>query len=269
MAQFCTQCGSEIKPGSKFCNKCGSPVKEPIKQSQNNINNNKDNTGVNIDKSSFNTSGNQKLVILSLLVVIIGSLSFYFLYWVKTPQYSLNLIREAVKTHNTTAFEKHVDLDNLIGKGFEDSVDFFLKAQRDAGQIRASDMEIASSVTKTLKPNMVAMLKPEILETISEGKRTDKFKNTKALLNQRGYQMGDTSLMDIGLDDKTEVKNISVVSKESGVSIVAITLHNNKKLKNDFDIKIKMNQLENGEWKVKEITNIIQVLAAIKEAEKI
>ena len=29
MAQFCTQCGNEIKAGSKFCNKCGQPIENP------------------------------------------------------------------------------------------------------------------------------------------------------------------------------------------------------------------------------------------------
>ena len=80
--------------------------------------------------------------------------------------------------------------------------------------------------------------------------------------------MRDTSLVDIGLDKKTEIKNISVVSKDSGISIVAIKLHNNK-IKNDFDVILKMNQLENGKWKVKEITNTIQVLLALSEYEKL
>lgn len=80
--------------------------------------------------------------------------------------------------------------------------------------------------------------------------------------------MRDTSLIDIGLDKKTEIKNISVVSKDSGISIVAIKLHNNK-IKNDFDVILKMNQLENGKWKVKEITNTIQVLLALSEYEKL
>ncbi len=57
---------------------------------------------------------NQMIAISGLLVVVLCSLAFYFFYWTKTPQYSINLIREAVKTHNTEMFEQYVDLDNLI-----------------------------------------------------------------------------------------------------------------------------------------------------------
>lgn len=266
MARFCSKCGNEIKVGSKFCNKCGQPVEEPVAQNNNPVPHNRPQTKT---ANKSNKSNKQMIAISGLLVVVLCSLAFYFFYWTKTPQYSINLIREAVKTHNTEMFEQYVDLDNLIGKGYEDAVDFYLKAQRDKGQIRrASELEIVSAVAKMLKPNIIASAKSEVLKSISEGQVSDSFKNTKALLQRKDIPMRDTSLIDIGLDKKTEIKNISVVSKNSGISIVAIKLHNNK-IKNDFDVILKMNQLENGKWKVKEITNTIQVLLALSEYEKL
>lgn len=263
MARFCTKCGNEIKPGSKFCNKCGQPVKELNSQNNIPISNNQNKIKSNIG----NNSNKQLITILGLLGVVLCSFAFYFFYWTKTPQYSINLIREAVKTHNTEMFEQHVDLDSLIGKGYEDAVDFYLKTQRDMGQIRrASELEMASAVLNLLKPNIIASAKSEILKSINKGQVVDSFKNTKALLKQRDIPMSNVSLMDIGLSKKTVIKNISVVSKELGTAIVAVTLHNDN-IKDDFDVKVKMTQLENGKWKVKEITNTTQILLVLKEAE--
>ena len=55
-----------------------------------------------------------KYVLGFLIVAVLAAGAFYFGYWVKTPQYTLNLIANAVVNHDTAAFEKHVDLDNLF-----------------------------------------------------------------------------------------------------------------------------------------------------------
>ena len=43
-----------------------------------------------------------------------------FLYWVRTPIYSINIIKEAVQKHDVATFERHVDMDTLYTKAFDD-----------------------------------------------------------------------------------------------------------------------------------------------------
>ena len=47
---------------------------------------------------------------------------------------------------------------------------------------------------------------------------------------------------------------------------MSISLYN-KDLEKNLDVKIKMNKLDNGQWRVKEVTNLVQLLEEIKKAE--
>lgn len=74
------------------------------------------------------------------------------------------------------------------------------------------------------------------------------------------------------LQEKADVKNadfkdITVVSKENGEAIVALTLHN-KKFNKDFELKVKMAELQDGTWKLKEITNLVDFLVEVDKADK-
>ena len=67
--------------------------------------------------------------------------------------------------------------------------------------------------------------------------------------------------------ENLNIKDISVISKENNESIVAITLFNRKVGKN-FDLKVKMSKLDDGTWKLKEITNLVDFMVEIDKAEK-
>lgn len=212
----------------------------------------------------------QKKLIVGLLIVVLCALAYYFFYWIKTPQYSLNLIRDAVKAHNTEKFERHVDLDTLLNKGYDDVIAYYMKTEgKDLGGFQA----IAAGAAQLVKPSVTASLKSEILKSVSGNKETVSDKNGESLnknqnnqQNQQNQQNQLNNAVDKIANNNTEVKDISVIAKESEVSTVAITLFN-KDLNKNFDLKLKMNKLENGEWRIKEITNLIEFLENIKAAE--
>ena len=60
-------------------------------------------------------------VLLGALGLILAGLLFYFFYWIKTPTYTVGIIKTAIEQKDMTAFEKHVDLDALLGKAYLDS----------------------------------------------------------------------------------------------------------------------------------------------------
>ena len=64
----------------------------------------------------------KKIIIAALVAIVAIALGWYFLYFTKTPVYSLNLAREAVEKHDVNAFKKHVDVDSIIGSGYDDVV---------------------------------------------------------------------------------------------------------------------------------------------------
>ena len=115
-------------------------------------------------------------------------------------------------------------------------------------------------ILQMMKPAIVNELKAKTLEEI------------KGVDNGQSSKKNQATKMAEDLQEKADVKNadfkdITVVSKEKGEAIVALTLHN-KKFNKDFELKVKMAELHNGTWKLKEITNPVDFLVEVDKADK-
>ena len=115
-------------------------------------------------------------------------------------------------------------------------------------------------ILQMIKPAIVNELKAKTLEEI------------KGVDNGQSSKKNQATKMAEDLQEKADVKNadfkdITVVSKENGEAIVALTLHN-KKFNKDFELKVKMAELQDGTWKLKEITNLVDFLVEVDKADK-
>ena len=111
-----------------------------------------------------------------------------------------------------------------------------------------------------MKPAIINELKAKTLEEI------------EGVDNGQSSKKNQATKMAEGLQEKADVNNadfkdITVVSKENGEAIVAVTLHN-KKFNKDFELKVKMAELQDGTWKLKEITNLVDFLVEVDKADK-
>ena len=199
---------------------------------------------------------NVKKIGLGVVVAILCALAYYFLYWTKTPVYSANIIRESIAKHDVVTFEKHVDMDTLYGKGYDDAI---IAIDRIEGN-GISTNPFAMGILQMMKPAIVNELKAKTLEEI------------KGVDNWQSSKKNQATKMAEGLQEKADVKNadfkdITVVSKENGEAIVALTLHN-KKFNKDFELKVKMAELQDGTWKLKEIINLVEFLVEVDKADK-
>lgn len=201
-------------------------------------------------------NSNAKKIGLGIVIAILCAIAFYFLYWIKTPAYSLNIIRESVEKHDVATFEKHVDMDTLYTKAFDDGIVAVDKIQGDG----TLSNPLAVGFLQMLKPPVVAALKNETIEYVKGEKENKAQSNNKA----DDFAQGMKSKSGV---DNSKLKDITVVSKENNEAIVALTLYNQKIDKN-FDLKVKMTKLDDGTWKLKEITNLVEFLMEIDKAEK-
>lgn len=198
----------------------------------------------------------QKKIGLGLIILILCAIAYYFLYFIKTPAYSIKIIQESIQKHDVATFEKHVDLDTLYNKGFDD----FIAAQAKLSQDDILNNPFAMGFIQMMKPGVVAQLKAETIADV-KGENTD---NNTANTEQKQMAKNIEEKANVkGLD----IRDISVISKENGSADVAITIHHYKLDKN-FDIKVKMNQLDDGTWKLKEITNLTSFIIEVENATK-
>lgn len=204
----------------------------------------------------FELTDNQKKIGIGVVVVILCALAYYFLYWIKTPTYSLALIREALQKHDVTKFEKHVDLDSLYNKAFEDAI---------VGQSKITGEDImsnpfAAGILMAMKPATVSYLKHETIKVVKgQEVKTEKSKKqdspiAEALSGKFGKQTN-------------EIKDVSTISKEGNIANVLIKIYDSS-VKGEYEVKLKMSRLDDDTWRVIEVTNLPEMMVTMDKLYK-
>jgi hypothetical protein len=218
-----------------------------------------------------------KKIGIGLVALVVIGFAFFFLFVVKTPHYSLYLIHKAVQSHDTAMFEQHVDLDSIYGKGIDDLIAAAVKGKKTIGL----DF-FTAGILKLVKPTAVHALRDATLESVrrvpakekiqsgqsdngqalpkedDKAKKKNKKENAIPLLQKMKERVDVSNL---------KIKDADVAQSDNNTADVAVVLHNIK-LNKDFNVKVQMKKLYNGEWQIKEITNFVEFLTEVEEATK-
>lgn len=203
-------------------------------------------------------AGNRRNIVIGVIAGIICSMAFYFLYWVKTPAYSLNIIREAVQKHDVDTFERLVDLDSIFPKVFDDA----LIAQQEISGENFLDNAFATAIIQGIKPAAIAYFKRETIKLV-KGEETPS--GTGVPENDKdGLAKGMSKRL---LRPANEIRDITTLSKGDGIASVLVKIYD-KSVEGDYDVKLKMSQLEDGKWKIKEISNTVEYMLRVDKLYK-
>lgn len=199
----------------------------------------------------------KKKIIIAVLVAIVAiALGWYFLYFTKTPVYSLNLAREAVEKHDVNAFKKHVDMDAIIGSGYDDLVAIEME---DPSIKNNPFKELAEVMFQGLKPKIVPILSNEIYSAIAKQPE-----NTEQ--NAKEKQAADEMKEKMGIKD-LEFKSIGSATVDGNSAVVPITF-NSKELNQDVTFELAMKKLDDGTWQAIKINNFKEFLTLVEQHEK-
>lgn len=198
----------------------------------------------------------KKLFIATLVAVVAIVLGWYFLYFTKTPVYSLNLAREAVEKHDVNAFKKHVDMDSIIGSSYDDVV----AMQLEDPEIKNSPFkDLAEVMFQGLKPKIVPILSNEIYNAIAK-------QPERSEQNAREKQAADEMKEKTGVKD-LEFKSIGSATVDGNSAVVPVTF-NSKELNQDVTFNLAMKKLDDGTWQAVKINNFKEFLALVEQHEK-
>ena len=213
------------------------------------------------DANVVDTNNNKSrlYIIAGIVVLAIIGLLFYFLYWVKTPAYSLNLIREAIEKHDLVKFEKHVDTESLYNRAFDEVV------QKNLTNSGYENNQLVMGLIGMLKKTAV----DELINQTKKYVETGDFeipgqKVAPAKTNQPDGKDVATNLNKNAGISYIQFKGIENTQKDGKIAVVTTKVYD-KRVGKDFVIKLKMRELENGEWKVVEAANLTEYL---EEREK-
>lgn len=178
--------------------------------------------------------------IIGIIIIMgIASTAFYFLYWTKTPTYSLKMIEESVQTNDVETFEKYVDLDALCKKGFDDIC-----------EIRFEQNTINSFDYYFLYYDKKGLYKTKKIDSLKT--RTENFIAGKT---------GGKTIVD---SKNFSINKISIEKKADKMVLATIEFNDSPQGKIPT-VTVKMVKLNNGIWQVKEITNWEDILSTLGE----
>lgn len=201
-----------------------------------------------------------KRIILGFLLAVLCGAAYYFLFFIKTPLYSINLIREAVAKSDVVTFEKHVDLDSIYNKGY---TDMFIAMERITGEEIVSN-PFGAGLLQIIKPVVVETLKAKTLEKINEQNQATNPEAPKNKIAEKATKSLESKMDTADM----QLTDISTISQDGNTAHIMLTFHDTK-LNQNFPLKLKMEKLSDGSWCVKAITNIVEFMTELDKAEKI
>jgi len=193
-----------------------------------------------------------KKLLLFLFVIIIATAAFYFFYYQKTPYYSLLTIQQAVKNHDVITFEKHVDLDKVLGSFFDDVV------ENQAEGMSLEEKQMVSSLSRLFKGAFVQTAKEKIINDLSTEKKpsnpTDQ-ESDQTVKTQANKKSIFKNLVDKLQPNKMDFKGAGNTKTEGDTAFIDVTLFDTK-LEKDFTFTAQMERQQDRTWKLVGMLNI-------------
>ena len=210
---------------------------------------------------SMNKKITAVLVVLLLLAAGVGG----YMYYKRSPEYSLKLIQESVKKHNWDKFSQRVDVKGMSESAFDDLIDVAMEKDK---TMDSGTKTLAAGFAQMLKPAVTGAIESAVKEYVEKGEvdkpKADAGKNGDK--DKVGEQAADNLL------EKTHAKDVNftgVKSSDVDGDIATVTLGiKNEKLGKEFELKLSMSRLEDGTWKIKRISNLKDFMQAVIEAEE-
>lgn len=193
---------------------------------------------------------NSVKALIAVVILVACGLGYYFLYFVKTPIYSLGLIKESIQKKDIIQFEQHVDIGSIIDRGYDKIISFMMKQQNEV----AADNPYALGFAQLMKPAVVAKFTTEAKNYIQDDfNKTDKHEE----------KANDPNKDEVRPQGIKDIKQEVIHDADAIISFVAVAKDNT-----DVQVRCRMEKLANGEWRIIEIMNLDELFQKAMEFEK-
>lgn len=185
-------------------------------------------------------------IIVAAVFVLVVIVAFYLLYWVKTPQYSLGVIKEAVAKHDLVTFEKRVDLQNIGNNAIDDIIATTIPKEDLQTQVVVGIITMVKSVAV---PEFVVQVQ-KYVKTGNVGKLEEQ-NDGQVIVASVAERTGIMAMKFMGIESTDRNKNEAIVN---------IKLFD-QQLDENFILKLQMKQMGDGNWGVTQIANLKEFIA--------
>ncbi len=189
---------------------------------------------------------------IGLVVIIVVIASWWFLYYTKTPAYSLGIVKTAIQQQDIETFKKHVDLDTFL----DSTIDDFLNSDDKSEEMKNNPF--ASGLIQMIKPAMVDYAKKSIYSLVEKG-TSETVKAPNEGVNEVANNMPS-------VDNKSFI-GIGETKKSGKTATVELKV-NDEEIGGEFTFVVAMRELNDGTWQVTKINNLADYFKAVNEAHK-
>ena len=189
----------------------------------------------------------KKAGLLGLIIILLAACAFYFGYWIRTPQYALNVISKALSQHDAETFSQYVDLDNLYDKLFDDSFTAEVKPNKE--RANAALLTHLTAIKRLVVPVFTAATLNYV--------KTGNAELTGSTANDptgRGVQLAMGMVLKLGLTN-LEFKSFDGLNKNGSVATAKITIYD-RQLEKELPLLLKMQAGPDGHWKLVSLDDI-------------
>jgi hypothetical protein len=181
---------------------------------------------------------------LLLAVLIILPLGIYQ-FWVNTPYYSLLQIQKSIETKDVYLFEKHVDVDRIIGELINDVARIVLRETNSPnnGSTTFNAAALQTGFMELIKPGIKSLIE-EGFQDLWDGDIEESEYLEESDINRAKQWIASAEFDYLRQDGKIANVGISFIDPDSQEKSI---------------IELKLNKFENY-WKVTEISNFEEQL---------
>lgn len=193
------------------------------------------------------------IAIIVCISIIVGGALWYFFYYTKTPQYSLQLLKTATQNHDIESFKKHVDLDSVLSKGFDDIIS--VASDKDP-EMKSNPFFVG--FVNMLKPTITSAFKDEIFRYVETGN----WQQEQPKANDVKQQNSNAIASKTDNLKKSAFKGIEYTKKDGKIAVVGVRIFD-QQLNRNFIIDVQMRELNDGSWQVSSISNLKDYLLTV------
>lgn len=141
-------------------------------------------------------------IFIALVIIIAGAYGYYHFVFTRTPEYSVNIIRTAVKNHDAETFNKHVDIDSIVNDWIDKEVEKDASVKNDP---------LASALVPVTKNILAGSIKNAVTAAVADTQANSSKTGaaTSSPIDNVTADKGDLSLKDVSsvknADDTAEI----------------------------------------------------------------
>lgn len=195
--------------------------------------------------------------LVALVVIALAAAGFYFFYYEKNPEQSLIAIQQAFKNRDLATFEKHVDLDKVLGNLFDEVI------AEQADGMEFEEKRMVSGFAYLLKKPFIQAAKDNILKEFTKDETKEKVSEEKTAgqVSQNG-EIEKTSKKSFFKDfakklqpNKMDFKGTGSSKIEGDTAYVDIILYDTK-IQKEYTFTAQMIRLNDKTWRLVGLQNV-------------